>query len=123
MLKVERSKANVTDTREDGRKAGGDSSGNEGNPFRASTDLCSSSSSSLDIIISRWWERAFPGTYFKELFTFDSMLSAAAAKKLQSEIQFRSGERNKETANLLGILGYFHLRLRGDWIVLSFQCI
>lgn len=30
------------------------------------TDLCSSSSSSLDIIISRWWERDFPGRYLKE---------------------------------------------------------
>lgn len=33
---------------------------------KRSTDLCSSSSSSLDIIISRWWERDFPGRYLKE---------------------------------------------------------
>lgn len=35
--------------------------------FVVLTDLCSSSSSSLDSIISRWWDRAFPGTYLKPL--------------------------------------------------------
>ena len=37
------------------------------------TDLCSSSSSSVDIIICKWWDLDFPGMYFKE--SFDSILS------------------------------------------------
>lgn len=35
------------------------------------TDLCSSSSSSLDNIICKWWDRAFPGRYFRELCWLD----------------------------------------------------
>lgn len=82
------------------------------------TDLCSSSSSSVDIIFCRWWDRAFPGMYFKELFSFDSTLSDETQQTIRNLFQifhshsFFSKWVNELTVDPRALCGSFVLRVR-----------